>query len=109
MYFDDAKTIVGTTTIVPAADGGMHFGAPRRWYPEWTEALMRQGGGQWGRFHRITLAPLRASGARYFAWLPPGEVMRDNEGHPVARQPEQAGPRPISPDLACSLALSLAL
>ena len=23
-------------------DGALHFGAPRRWQPEWTEALMRQ-------------------------------------------------------------------
>ena len=59
------------------------------WCPEWTEALMRQGAGQWGRFHRVTLAPLRDCGARYFAWLPPGEVMLDGEGKPLARQPEQ--------------------
>jgi len=104
VYFDEARNILASNTgtfgeIAPSSsrsssepDGALHFGAPLRWQPEWTEALMRQGGGQWGRFHRITLSALRGTGARYFAWLPPqlpGEPMRGSDGQPLASQPEQ--------------------
>tara|TARA_B110001452_G_scaffold229694_2_gene205681 strand:+ start:629 stop:2131 length:1503 start_codon:yes stop_codon:yes gene_type:complete len=71
-YLDGSANLLHATTLLPSdrTDGGLQFSPPRRWEPQWTAALMRQ-----GRFQRITIRPLNDLGAQHFCWLRPGEVI----------------------------------
>mmetsp|Transcript_44791 Transcript_44791/g.129549 ORF Transcript_44791/g.129549 Transcript_44791/m.129549 type:complete len:152 (+) Transcript_44791:327-782(+) len=41
-----------------------------------------------GRFHHVTIGPLREAGAQYFCWLTPGEAFADEAGHALDSQPQ---------------------
>lgn len=79
-YLDGSANLLHATTLLPSgkADGGLQFAPPRRWEPQWTAALMRQ-----GRFQRITIKPLNDLGAQHFCWLRPGEVIEGCASQPV--------------------------
>jgi len=85
MYLDKKKRVVRATALVPAKTevGGLQFCRPRKWEPQWTVALMRG-----GRFHEVASKALGETGARYFCWLKPGEVLTTADGQPLQAQPE---------------------
>lgn len=91
VYLNAKHKVVGTNTVVPSPRGGLQFGPPRPWLREWTAGLMRQkhasGAKMTGRFHRTTLQALKNVGAQKFAWLLPGEVLRDEHGVQFPQQP----------------------
>lgn len=89
IYLDASRKIIHATTLLPASDaesgGGLQFGRPAAWRPEWTQSLMRQ-----GRFQRITIKPLNDVGAKHYCWVRPGEVLNAADGSPCAEQPRAA-------------------
>lgn len=85
MYFDRYRRLVHVAASLSnkARKGGMQFASPRKWDHAWTPAILED-----GRFHRVTIGPLREAGAHYFCWLLPGERFTDEDGRPLASQPE---------------------
>lgn len=85
MYFDSGRRLVRVAAALcsKARTGGLQFASPRKWDPVWTTALLED-----GRFHHVTVGPLREAGAHYFCWLSPGETFTDEDGHPLESQPE---------------------
>merc|ERR1712150_46609 len=54
--------------------GGLQFGPPQQWNPEWTRRLARA-----GRFQEITIKPLNDRGAQHFCWIKPGELIAGDD------------------------------
>lgn len=79
VYFDKSKSVLQINATVPNPTGGLKFGPPRRWEPEWTMQLRQQG----KRWHQVTLRKLLVAGAVEFCWLRPNEF--------VAGVPEAGG------------------
>lgn len=57
------------------------FADPRPWLPEWTAALVAE-----GRLQPVLVSSLDEKGAKYFAWLHPGELLQ-LRGEELDRQP----------------------
>lgn len=85
MYFNSCWRLVHVAAALcnKARQGGLQFASPRKWNRSWTGAILED-----GRFHHVTIGPLMEAGAHYFCWLLPGEIFTDEEGHPLASQPE---------------------
>merc|ERR1711957_890148 len=71
VYFDNKRNVVGINSVLPAASGGLKFGPPKQWRPEWTAQLKRQG----DRWRPVTLRKLLVAGATEFCWLRPDEFI----------------------------------
>lgn len=69
VYFDNSFVMREVRAASPCQDGGLVFGAPHWWLPEWTKEICEE------RFQPATLPALVAAGARYFCWLSPGELL----------------------------------
>jgi len=69
MYFDSDMVLRDVRAVVPTDEGGLCFGPPQQWLPEWSLAA---GADRWCP---VTLPSLRALGVRYFSWLLPGETV----------------------------------
>jgi len=85
MYLDNHRRLVHVAASLcnTARTGGLQFSSPRKWNPAWTSAILED-----GRFHRVTIGPLREAGAHYFCWLLPGETFMDDNGRLIELQPE---------------------
>jgi len=85
IFFDRQRRVIRTTTpfLSKAQKGGLQFGRPQKWEAGWTRILLGE-----GRFQRVSIGPLRDAGVHFFAWLRPGEVLEDEDGQPLARQPQ---------------------
>lgn len=83
-YFNSKGALVAMNTLRPrsADESSFKFAGPQVWLPEWTKALAEQ-----NRLQPITLKVLWDTGARYFAWLLPGEQFLQPSGKPCERQP----------------------
>jgi len=67
MYFDSDMVLKDVRAVMSAEHGGLHFGQPQAWLPQWELA-----GGD-SRWRPVTLPVLRELGVRYFTWLLPEE------------------------------------
>merc|ERR1719509_120534 len=67
VYFDKDKKVVQVNTLVPG-NTGLFFGPPKKFDKNWIPDLQKE-----GRFHQITIKPLRDAGARHFCWIRPNE------------------------------------
>lgn len=74
VYFDKNMEVVAINAVTPSASGGLRFGQPKRWKPEWTEPLRKT-----QRWHPVTLRGLIQSGASEFCWLRPHEKVGDEK------------------------------
>jgi len=85
MYLDKKRRVLRATALMPSKTdmGGLQFCRPRRWEPQWTAALMKQ-----GRFHEAASKVPTETGARLFCWLKPGEVLLGPDGQPLQAQPD---------------------
>jgi len=88
LYLDGDRRIAGATTPGrfcegQGGNGGLGFGDPRRWLPEWTQRLAEH-----GRFQPITIRSIRELGVRKFCWLRPNEIIEDDDGQPLPMQPD---------------------
>jgi hypothetical protein len=85
IYLDSDQRIVQVTTPCNYLDkmGGLNFSKPQKWDPAWTEPLVED-----GRFHHVTISPLREAGVRLFCWLRPNERFDDEDGNALPRQPD---------------------
>jgi len=88
LYLDGDRRIVGATTPGRFCEGrgcsgGLCFGDPHRWLPEWSLRLAEH-----GRFQPITIRSIRELGVRKFCWLRPKEIIEDDEGQPLSMQPD---------------------
>jgi len=86
VYLDQKGHVVRITTpcVGTGAEAqGLQFGAARKWDHAWTPCLLED-----GRFHRVTIGPLRAAGACFFAWLLPSEAFLDETPKPMEQQPQ---------------------
>jgi len=85
VYLDEDHRIVRVTTPRDnkAEQGGLHFGAPKKWHHAWTKALLGD-----GRFQRVTIGPLKDAGVHFFCWLRPGERFVGEDMRPLAIQPQ---------------------
>jgi len=72
MYFDSDMVLKDVRAVVPTIDGGLRFGPPQKWMPEWT---LDAGADRW---RPVTLPSLRKLGVRYFTWLRPDEIVNDS-------------------------------
>jgi len=84
IFLDEDQRIVKVTTVLLNTDkrGGLQFGPKQKWDPAWTKALIGD-----GRFHRVTIGPLKQAGAQLFCWLRPGEIFESEDGQPLGSQP----------------------
>eukprot|EP00419_Tripos_fusus_P023510 CAMPEP_0172720294 /NCGR_PEP_ID=MMETSP1074-20121228/76562_1 /TAXON_ID=2916 /ORGANISM="Ceratium fusus, Strain PA161109" /LENGTH=790 /DNA_ID=CAMNT_0013545787 /DNA_START=55 /DNA_END=2427 /DNA_ORIENTATION=- len=85
IFFDRQRRVIRTTTpfMSKGQKGGLQFGRPQKWEAGWTRILLGE-----GRFQRVSIGPLRDAGVHFFAWLRPDEVLEDEDGLPLARQPQ---------------------
>jgi len=85
IFFDRQRHVIRTTTLFSckASKSGLQFGRPQKWEAAWTRILLGE-----GRFQPVSIGPLRDGGVHFFAWLRPGEVLEDEDGLPLARQPQ---------------------
>jgi len=67
MYFDSDMVLRDVRAMIPSVEGGLRFGSPQQWMPEWTLAA---GADRW---RPVTMPSLREKGVRYFTWLRPDE------------------------------------
>merc|ERR1719436_309195 len=65
------KKVCGVNTLTPG-NSGLFFGPPKRFEADWIPYLQKK-----GRFHQITIKPLRDAGARHFCWIRPNEPILD--------------------------------
>jgi len=73
IYMGKDGSIVHVTALVPSSDGGLRFGSPMKWRPEWTKSL-NLGAGKLSRIHPVTIPELREAGACNFCWVLPAEL-----------------------------------
>jgi len=73
MYFDSDMVLKDVRAVVPVEEGGLCFGAPQQWSPEWS---ISAGVDRWCP---VTLPSLRAIGVRYFSWLLPDETVEGSK------------------------------
>mmetsp|Transcript_57826 Transcript_57826/g.122999 ORF Transcript_57826/g.122999 Transcript_57826/m.122999 type:complete len:425 (+) Transcript_57826:200-1474(+) len=86
LYFDEEHKVISVQGLrghrgdyeAPA----ICFGGPQKWLAEWTLSLLAQ-----GRFQRCTMQALRAEGARWYCWLPAGEILRGQNDSVFSEQP----------------------
>jgi len=85
IFLDRQRRVIRTTTpfLSKAQKGGLQFGRPQKWEAVWTRILLGE-----GRFQRVSIGPLRDAGVHFFAWLRPGEVLEDEDGRVLPRQPQ---------------------
>lgn len=86
IYLGAESRVVGVTTLGRPQEGdpgGMHFGDPKRWDPEWTEIVFQQ-----GRFQNVTMRSCVDLGAKMFCWLRPNEKLKSDDGKVLDAQPE---------------------
>mmetsp|Transcript_83077 Transcript_83077/g.164793 ORF Transcript_83077/g.164793 Transcript_83077/m.164793 type:complete len:726 (+) Transcript_83077:92-2269(+) len=83
-YFDKKHRVLRATSLVPSKveGGGLQFSRPRPWDSRWTAVLMKQ-----GRFFEVSSRVLADTGAAYYCWLAPGEVLLGGDGQPLESQP----------------------
>jgi hypothetical protein len=67
IYLDSTSQPVATLALMPDPEGSLKFEGPFTWQSSWSQQVHPM------RFAPVTLAPLRAAGAKRFAWLLPGE------------------------------------
>jgi len=71
VYLDEsATTVIRMNAVSPAVAGGLRFGPPLKWEPQWTQRLLHA-----NRLRPITVKVIRETGATHFCWIRPNEVM----------------------------------
>lgn len=71
VYLDETATqVIRMNAVIPAVAGGLRFGPPLKWEPQWSKRLLHA-----NRLRPITVKVIRETGATHFCWIRPNEVM----------------------------------